>query len=157
MSTYRERLPTGSPLSPFLAFFAYCDTWEKIASIARAHGLTLTVYVDDVTLSGRRVPRSVIWEIEKIIYSSGLRCHKGKAYFDRPAEITGVIVDRERLLAPQRQHKKLHQAKLRLARAHGAERTTAIAKLSGLKGQIAQIDEGVRNLPVGSDNSLEFK
>ncbi|WP_375379615.1 reverse transcriptase domain-containing protein [Bradyrhizobium japonicum] len=96
LSTYRKRLPTGSPLSPFLAYFAYSDTWEKVASVARTHGLTLTVYVDDVTLSGRRVPRKIVWEIQKVIHASGLRYHKEKTYFDRAAEITGVIVDRDR-------------------------------------------------------------
>lgn len=143
LSTYKKRLPTGSPLSPFLAYFAYCNTWEKVASIARAHGLTLTVYVDDVTLSGRRVPRSIIWEIEKVIYSSGLRYHKEKSYFDRPAEITGVIVDRERLLAPQRQHRKLHLAKINLPRTSGKERAAALAKISGIKGQMNQIGDGL--------------
>lgn len=150
LSTYRKRLPTGSPLSPFLAYFAYCDTWEKVASIANAHGLTLTVYVDDVTVSGRRVPRKIVWEIEKAIYSSGLRYHKEKTYFDRPAEITGVIVDRDRLLAPKRQHKKLHLAKTYLANARGKERTATLAKISGLQGQISQVGEGLRDKPSGS-------
>ncbi|MBR1004592.1 hypothetical protein JQ560_47830 [Bradyrhizobium liaoningense] len=143
LSTYRKRLPTGSPLSPFLAYFAYSDTWEKVASVARTHGLTLTVYVDDVTLSGRRVPRKIVWEIQKVIHASGLRYHKEKTYFDRAAEITGVIVDRDRLLAPQRQHRKLHLAKANLARAHGKERTAAVAKISGLQGQMKQISDGL--------------
>ncbi|WP_082813626.1 reverse transcriptase family protein [Bradyrhizobium sp. DOA1] len=143
LSTYRKRLPTGSPLSPFLAYFAYCSIWERVASIARDHGVTLTVYVDDVTLSGKRVPRKIVWEIEKVIHSSGLRYHKEKSYFDRPAEITGVIVNRERLLAPQRQHKKLHLVKVSLARTCGKEKTAALTKIGGLQGQMKQISNGL--------------
>ncbi|MCP1748055.1 hypothetical protein ACVMGC_004711 [Bradyrhizobium barranii subsp. barranii] len=78
-----------------------------------------------------------------MIHASGLRYHKEKTYFDRAAEITGVIVDRDRLLAPQRQHRKLHLAKANLARAHGKERTAAVAKISGLQGQMKQISDGL--------------
>jgi hypothetical protein len=95
-----------------LAYFAHYDIWEAIAHVAKSNGLTLTVYIDDVTISGSRVPKKVMWEIEKIIYASGLRYHKEKCYFDRPAEITGVLVNNDKLNAPNRQHKKLHQAKL---------------------------------------------
>jgi retron-type reverse transcriptase len=139
LSTYRGHLPTGSPLSPILAYFAHCDIWEAVAQIARANELTLTVYIDDVTVSGRHVPKRVIWEIEKTIYSSGLRYHKAKRYFDRPAEITGVVVGSEKLLAPKRQHKKLHQATLALGKAKGLERKKAISRIAGLAGQLDQI------------------
>ena len=139
LSTYRGHLPTGSPLSPILAYFAHHDIWESVAQVARSNGLTLTVYIDDVTLSGPRVPKKVIWEIEKIIHASGLRYHKEKRYFDRPAEITGVLVNNEKLRAPNRQHKKLHQAKLTLLKMKGLERQKAILRIAGLSGQLDQI------------------
>lgn len=139
LSTYRGHLPTGSPLSPILAYFAHHDIWEAVAKIARSNGLTLTVYIDDVTVSGSRVPKKVIWEIEKIIHASGLRYHKEKRYFDRPAEITGVLVSKDRLCAPNRQHKKLHQAKLALTKVKGLERGKAILRIAGLSGQLDQI------------------
>ena len=44
LATYQEHLPTGSPLSPIMAYFAHFDVWEEVARIARAHGYTLTVY-----------------------------------------------------------------------------------------------------------------
>lgn len=149
LSTYRGHLPTGSPLSPILAYFAHFDIWEEVERVARSNGLTLTVYVDDVTVSGPRVPRKIMWEIEKIIHSSGLRYHKEKLYFDRPAEITGVIVREGAICAPKRQHKKLHLAKLALAKANGVERERALSKIAGLSGQLDQI----RNSPPTSSIS----
>ena len=52
LATYQRHLPTGSPLSPIMAYFAYYDVWEAVAEITRQHGYTLTVYVDDVYPSG---------------------------------------------------------------------------------------------------------
>ena len=52
LSTYRGHLPTGSPLSPILAYFAHHDIWEAVSQVARSNGLTLTIYIDDVTVSG---------------------------------------------------------------------------------------------------------
>jgi len=139
LSTYRGHLPTGSPLSPILAYFAHYEIWEAVAQVAKSNGLTLTIYIDDVTVSGPRVPKKVIWEIEKIIHASGLRYHKEKRYFDRPAEITGVLVTKEKLYAPNRQHKKLHQAKLALINVSGIERKKAVSRIAGLSGQLDQI------------------
>jgi retron-type reverse transcriptase len=139
LATYCGHLPTGSPLSPLLAYFAHYDIWEAAAKVTRSNGLTLTIYIDDITISGTRVPKRVIWEIEKIIHSSGLRYHKEKCYFDRPAEVTGVVVGSEKLCPPNRQYKKLHQAKLALGEAKGIGRKRAISRIAGLTGQLDQI------------------
>lgn len=90
---YQGHLPTGSPLSPIMSYYAHYDVWAKVAAIAATHGCVLTVYMDDVTISGDRVRTSVLWQVKQAIHAAGLRYHKEKTYIDRPAEITGVIVD----------------------------------------------------------------
>ncbi len=45
-------LATGSTVSPILSFFAFYDMWFAIGRIAKDAGCVLTVYMDDVTLSG---------------------------------------------------------------------------------------------------------
>ena len=50
--------------------------WLKIAGIAKAAGCKLSVYIDDITLSGPAVPESLVWEIKKQIHSRGLVYHK---------------------------------------------------------------------------------
>jgi retron-type reverse transcriptase len=45
IACYKEHLPTGSPLSPILAFFAHIDMWDAVAAICKRDGLTLTVYM----------------------------------------------------------------------------------------------------------------
>lgn len=147
ISTYRGHLPTGSPLSPILAFFAHYDIWTEINEIAAASGATLTVYIDDVTVSGAQVSDKLVWEIKQIIHASGLRYHKEKKFIDRAAEITGVIVDGGKTKLPKRGLKKIHDARQLLSsarKANDVEAQQALeARLSGLLGQARQLDKKI--------------
>lgn len=141
LACYRGHLPTGSPLSPIMAFFAHYDVWDKIAEHCKAHGYRLTVYIDDVTISGTTLsPPAVLWEIKRAIHRAGLRYHKEKHFIDCPAEITGVIVDGDRLLPPNRQLKKLHETRRALkGRVPAGAEKKLRERLTGLQGQVAQI------------------
>jgi retron-type reverse transcriptase len=111
LATYKGCLPTGSRLSPIMAYYSYIDTWDEIARICKEKNYCLTVYIDDVTISGQSVDPQDIWRIKQVIHRSGLKYHKEKTYTDRPAEITGVIVDGDRLIVPDRQIAKLARAR----------------------------------------------
>jgi len=144
LATYDGHLPTGSPLSPILAYFAYYDVWQAVAAYAKAKGLTLTVYIDDVTVSGNKVSARDLWQIKKIIHSSGLRYHKEKHYVDCPAEITGVIVRNEMLSVPNRQLKKLHFARRELQKVVGTKKEAEVKNvIKRLSGQVDQIRSAV--------------
>lgn len=141
IACYQRHLPTGSPLSPIMAYLAYFDLWHRIADFCRARGYTLTVYVDDVTISGARVPERDIWEVQKMIRGAGLEYHKRKRFIDRPAEITGVIVSGDKLSAPHRQHKKRHEALAELLVAVGDDRQALLGRVAGITGQLRQISK----------------
>lgn len=142
LATYQGHLPTGSPLSPILAYYAHYDVWQAVAAICRAHGYTLTVYIDDVTVSGSSVSAAVMWQIRQAIHRSGLRYHKEKAYFDCPSEITGVIVNGDKLVAPNRQLKKVANVRRQIRVVKREEDKTKLQeKLSGLRAQARQIFE----------------
>ncbi len=140
LACYKGHLPTGSPLSPIMAFFAHYDVWENIAALCKAHGYRLTVYIDDVTISGQSLSPIAMWEIKKAIHRSGLRYHKEKHFVDRPAEITGVVVDGDMLVAPNRQLKKLNETRVALRRNVTVNvRKKLNERLTGLNGQVSQI------------------
>lgn len=140
LATYNGHLPTGSPLSPIMAYFAHIDVWEDINAICLQHECQLTVYIDDVTVSGASVSAQVMWQIRRAIHRAGLRYHKEKIYIDSPAEITGVIVRGEKLLPPNRQLLKARivRTALRGSLGEGAEKQLQ-GRLDGLEGQMAQI------------------
>jgi hypothetical protein len=139
LACYRNHLPTGSPLSPIMAYYAFYDLWAEIAIFCKDKGYTFTVYIDDVTVSGTSIPKADMWLIRQMIHKCGLVAHKAKTYVDRPAEITGVVVHAGKLLAPFRQHQKKHQARALLSEATGEERAALLGRISGLEGQIRQI------------------
>lgn len=140
LACYQGHLPTGSPLSPIMAYFAHYDVWEAVAAICRKNGYRLTVYIDDVTISGASLSPHVIWDIKRAIHRSGLRYHKEKHFVDRPAEITGVIVDGDRLLIPNRQLKKVYHTQQSLKAQTSPDAVKKLREqLLGLRGQVAQI------------------
>ena len=63
--TREASLPQGSPCSPILAYLCYVDMWEEISRIVENAGCTLSVYADDLTISGETVPEAAIWEIQE--------------------------------------------------------------------------------------------
>lgn len=141
IACHKQHLPTGSPLSPIMAYYAHFDMWESIATICKNEGYTLTVYIDDVTISALQLTPQVIWDIKKAIHRTRLRYHKEKKYVDRPAEITGVIVSSDTISLPNRQHKKVADTRLALKNAISPKaQATLNARMLGLCGQLHQVE-----------------
>lgn len=146
LACYQGHLPTGSPLSPIIAYFSYYDLWKRMDEFCKTRGYTFTVYIDDVTVSGSKVPKRDIWEIRRMIHSVGLKYHKQKTFIDRAAEVTGVMIIRGMLVAPFRQHKKLRMAAVELQTAN-ADQHTLRGRWAGVRGQILQIGKRGRRSP----------
>ncbi|MGB3208070.1 MAG: reverse transcriptase family protein [Crinalium sp.] len=146
LSTFKDHLPTGSPLSPIISYFSHIDMWEAIDEIVRSANCNLTVYMDDVTISGDCVSGELIWQVKKQFYRCGLRNNKKKEkyYFRKNSyEITGVIVTRKgELRVPNRQHLKAHQIRQTLHSKTGSEqREKLIRSLQGLESQAEQVNK----------------
>lgn len=152
LACYRGHLPTGSPLSPIMAFFAHYDVWQEVAAICGEHGYTLTVYIDDVTISAPKIDPAAMWAVKRAIHASGLRYHKEKCFYGRPAEITGVIVNGDALAAPNRQLKKISGLRTTIRseekrKGQGHDTKDLRLKLDGLNGQIRQISSQTYRRP----------
>jgi hypothetical protein len=134
-------LATGSPASPILAYYAHVDVWENVAQLAKGAGCTLSIYIDDMTLSGTHVPQKLVWAVKRAIHAGGLRYHKEKRAVDRACEVTGVIITNKELRAPNRQHKKLREAKklMDALRRNPVSSSRIVGRLAGLTGQFNQI------------------
>jgi retron-type reverse transcriptase len=138
-------LPQGSPCSPILAYLCYVDMWDEIADLAASGGSTLSVYADDLTISGAVVPEEMIWQIKRTLFRHGhdYAKEKERSKRDRPAEITGVILRREAVCAPNRQLKKIVWVRDALRRTNSPEQTKKLeAQLRGRMAQLNQINAG---------------
>ena len=88
----------------------------KISNIVRDAGCTLSVYADDLTISGKIVPEVTIWKIKKMLRRHGHRyqINKERRKYLKPSEVTGVILSHDKLDTPNRLHKKLYELRREL-------------------------------------------
>ncbi|MBU4528674.1 MAG: reverse transcriptase family protein [Hoeflea sp.] len=146
--THEGVLPQGSPCSPILAYFCYVDMWTEISTLVNSAGCKLSVYADDLTISGAVVPEAMIWSVKKTMFRHGHRYarHKERSRRDRPAEITGVIVRGAGVVVPNRQLKKILEVRNRLEQSNSPETIGALsAELRGRIAQIGQVRAGNRS------------
>src|SRR5258706_1339972 len=64
LSTWDGVLPTGSPISTHLSFFAHRQMFEEVAELARTRGLHFSVYIDDLVLSGPSAAQALVRAVE---------------------------------------------------------------------------------------------
>ncbi len=139
LATREGHLPQGSPCSPILSFYACQPMWAEVAKVVETAGCKLTVYVDDVTVSGEDVPESLVWRIKEILHNHGHKHHpkKERRRRDRPAEVTGIIIKDGKGRVPHRHYRKMLAARLE-ARNAGDEtvKASALARARSLEAQV---------------------
>lgn len=129
-----------------MAFYAYYDMWEKVSRIAAGASCVLTVYIDDMTLSGEKVPGKVFWEIKRCIRGYGLHYHKEKKFRGRYKEVTGVGIVGEKLVLPNRQHKKTHDLRQEIKFTNDPEKIAILKRsLKGRETQAQQISSQIKS------------
>lgn len=150
IATEKDVLPQGSPCSPILAFFAYIDMWTEIEERVEADGCKLSVYADDLTISGHTVLESAVWDIKLILHRHGHRYakHKERSRRDRATEVTGVILNQDGVSPPNRQRQRILELRDELGKATSSPRKEKMeAQLRGRLAQLGQIQAGNTNKP----------
>lgn len=144
LCTYRRILPTGAPSSPILAYWANHRLFDTLDTRGKVQGLTLSVYVDDMTFSGSSVPRSLPDQVEGIVERHHHKLSPGKTKVfapGRPKHVTGVVIARGKLQVPHARFKKARAIKSAMFRTTDDEqRALLAAKLCGLLGEAAFLD-----------------
>ena len=140
--THKGSLPQGSPCSPILAYLSYQDMWKEIESVAIKSGCRLSTYIDDITISGERIPRGLSWDVRRIIRRHGHICNSTKARkrFHKATEVTGVIIRGDQATVPNRQLKRIHELRRELSGSKSTEEELQILReLNGRESQIQHI------------------
>ncbi|WP_342702914.1 reverse transcriptase family protein [Burkholderia arboris] len=87
-------LPTGSCISPLLSYFTHRHLFADIERLCAERGVTMTLYVDDLTLSGPHATKSLLFATKSMIKRCGLRTKDAKDAVVRPGKaaiITGAV------------------------------------------------------------------
>lgn len=142
LTTLNGVLPAGSPASPSLAFWAYADMWDEIDQLTRDAGCQVSVYVDDITVSGQSVPGVLIHAIKERLAHHGhsFKASKEIGQINAPVVVTGVVVRDRTLLMPNVQHLERHKLRAEVAKLpEGYEKAQKMASLIGREGTERQI------------------
>ncbi|GAB5551647.1 MAG: hypothetical protein Sapg2KO_12380 [Saprospiraceae bacterium] len=91
LTTYKGKLPQGTPTSTALANLTFCIVDNKLSEFCHQHNLSFTRYVDDITISSKKCFKPLSQDIAEIITGYGYSISKKKtAYKIGPTDITGV-------------------------------------------------------------------
>lgn len=119
LATVDGRLCFGSPLSPVLAALVHRSMFEAIDTLCKQRGLRMSLWVDNLTISGLFTPGDLVEQIRDIIRCNGLQSHdiEFKTSSKRPVIVTGVPVSGDQLAAPRSLHQRIQEGYAALAKA----------------------------------------
>ncbi|WP_349370174.1 reverse transcriptase family protein [Salinarimonas sp.] len=108
LTTFEGRLPFGSPLSPILCVLVHMDMFDEIASLCTTKTCKLSVWVDDLTISGASIDGELIAGVKAAIRRKGFRYHKvKKSRSEYGVEITGIFMRNGDCVPKAAFHRKL--------------------------------------------------
>ncbi len=105
-------IPTGSPCSQTVIFWAYRQTFEKINALCLSKNVKFSLYVDDITLSSKtKIPQKLFDNIVSSCQNVELKIKQEKTKKYKPNEyknITGCITTPKGILkVPNSRRKKI--------------------------------------------------
>lgn len=144
--TCNNSLPTGSPLSPLMSFYANKRLFDELDMLARNSGYIFTCYIDDLTFSGNNISGSFLWDVERIVRRYGHEVAAGKTRLfkaGRPKHVTGVVLFDNEVSVPNSRYKKLRNINAALegrASMHDFSEAELLNMKAGVLGEIAYLD-----------------
>lgn len=130
------KMPFGSPVSPVLTTHVHRGMFDEIYAICGANDLRMSLWVDDLTISGTFVRGELVEQIRSVIRKRGFQTHKIEFRSSaRPVIVTGVPIEGGRVVAPRGLHRRVQEGYAALrAELSDVERGKAIDKLLSALG-----------------------
>jgi len=103
-------LPTGSCISPLLSYFTHRQLFAAIEELCSEKGVTMTLYVDDLTLSGTGATKTMLFQVKAMVRRQGLRTQSTKDAIvppGKPAIITGAVRSGDQLRLRNKHHSSI--------------------------------------------------
>lgn len=138
----QAHLPTGSSLSGRVAFFAARSMFDAVSTIANDTASCMSLYVDDITLSGPAVTKSILADVRQVVRRHGLKTKNAKSkMFSASAAktVTGAVVVGDEVRLPNGRHKKIWETRRALRAAAPSDRAKLIQSLRGRMQEAKQI------------------
>lgn len=92
--TIDGHLPTGSAVSPLLSYLSHRSRFAEIERICVESGCVLTLFIDDITISGKRASLALLSRVKQVLIKADLFAHKDRSAPAGSAVIvTGAVRD----------------------------------------------------------------
>lgn len=104
-------LPTGSSISQSLSYIVNRPIFDHINIYSKSRNIKFTCYVDDLTFSGKIIPKEFKGYIASYIKQSrGYKCHKFRMHNSLTDKyVTGAVIRGNILKVPNNQRKIIHR------------------------------------------------
>lgn len=123
---FNNFIPTGSPLSQLIAYWAYSDMFEKIETVASSNNFTFSLFVDDLTFSSQnRIRHDLHLEINSILKSYRLNIKRKKLQYrskNQTKIITGCAITPDHKIKVKNKHRIKYINNLQLLLGSGEHR-----------------------------------
>lgn len=90
LTTYKGRLPQGSPTSSSIANLVFVKTGKNLASFSKEHNITFTSFIDDLTFSSPNDFKSIANEVLEMVKKDGFKISHNKTNYSRSPIVTGI-------------------------------------------------------------------
>lgn len=130
------KMPFGSPVSPVLTTHVHRAMFDEIHELCLARGFKMSLWVDDIMISGTFVSGELLEQVRSVIRRHGFQAHKIRFKTGaRTVCVTGVPIRSKRVDAPRALHQRIQDgyAELRLS-VSDAERLQAMDRLMSALG-----------------------
>lgn len=148
ISTFNSHIPTGSQLSMPLAYWANSYMFCELHDYARRKGIEMSVYVDDLTFSGKLVNQKFLHRVRNIVEQNGHVLHPNKTktrlYSAKQTKIvTGVALNNSGIKVSNKHHLSIHRdiAAIKEGKADAKTKNRLIGKLNAF----TKIEPGFRD------------
>jgi RNA-directed DNA polymerase len=141
-------LATGSSASPIVSFYAFHEMFEEMHTYATTNGFVLSVYVDDVTMSGPNLGWTDLQQLHRIIKRFGLQGHKTKiSKGNKPRLVTGVMIAGHEAQLPFSRWQKIKQlSKAASEEPDNQKKMDVLTRLVSTLYEAAQIEPKCRRM-----------
>lgn len=114
------QLPQGAPTSTDIANIVTFRLQRRLSGLAKQWGLKFTIYADDVTFSGKDIPKEIENKVKMIVKDEGYRIHSAKGgVFSKSSSqvITGINIAHGASVGKTKKvwRAELHQSQLKFA------------------------------------------
>lgn len=148
---YGNHLPTGSQVSIYMCYLTNIKMFDEMRSLALSRNTLMTVYADDITISGDKVDDSLLNTMKKIVIRHGYRLSENKTLRFTNNEIpiiTGVALVGNALQPTNKFMNELRDKVYFLDRnAEMLDKDLLIKEKQSIKGKINYIQSLNRPIP----------